>query len=184
MSSRSLEPCRLVARALTNTSPVIVLAKIRRLKLLKELFATVLMSPFVKLECVDRGKEDGAEDVVEIERGIKEGWIQPVNLNKEETRRARELMDEARIGLGEAEALVLAKSRNATAVLDDKEARAIAQSWELRCTGTLMVLYEGFVKDLINYDELIEDLAKLTRIMWVSTDVITDIIRRAREVKK
>jgi len=122
--------------------------------------------------------------VVEIERGIKEGWIQPVNLNKEETRRARELMDEARIGLGEAEALVLAKSRNATAVLDDKEARAIAQSWELKCTGTLMVLYEGFVKDLINYDELIEDLAKLTRIMWVSTDVITDIIRRAREVKK
>jgi predicted nucleic acid-binding protein len=79
---------------------------------------------------------------------------------------------------------VLARSRNALAVLDDKEARAIAKSWNLEYTGTLMVLYEAFERGLVSYDELVEDLAKLTRIMWVSTDVITDIIRRARKVRK
>jgi len=47
-----------------------------------------------------------------------------------------------------------------------------------------MVLYEAFAKNLIGYDELVEDLAKLTKIMWISTDVITGIIRRAKEVKK
>ncbi|MCJ7505393.1 hypothetical protein MUP05_02820 [Candidatus Bathyarchaeota archaeon] len=88
------------------------------------------------------------------------------------------------IGMGEAETLVLARSRNALAVLDDKEARAIAKSWNLEYTSTLMVLYEAFAKNLIGYDELVEDLAKLTKIMWISTDVITDIIRRAKEVKK
>jgi predicted nucleic acid-binding protein len=86
--------------------------------------------------------------------------------------------------MGEAETLVLARSRNALAVLDDKEARAIAKSWNLEYTSTLMVLYEAFAKNLIGYDELVEDLAKLTKIMWISTDVITDIIRRAKEVKK
>jgi predicted nucleic acid-binding protein len=93
-------------------------------------------------------------------------------------------MDRARIGLGEAEALVLAKSRNALALLDEKEARAIAKGWNLRYAGTLMVLYEAFEKQLMSYDELLEDLAKLTRVMWISTDVITELIRRARKLKK
>jgi len=168
----------------TNTSPVIVLARIRRLRLLKELYGVVLMSPSVKMECIDRGREVGVSDMLEIENGIKEGWIQLAILGKEEMREAKGLEEGARIGRGEAEALALAKTRNALVVLDDKEARAIAKSWELKCMGTLIVLYEGFVKDLISHDELVEDLAKLTKIMWVSTDVITDIIRRAREVKK
>jgi predicted nucleic acid-binding protein len=166
--------------AVTNTSPVIILARIERLRLLKELHGAILMSPAVRMECIDRGREVGATDVMAMEKGIKEGWIQLVNLDKEEAREARRLTDEARIGMGEAEALVLAKSRNALAVLDDKEARAIAKGWNLKYTSTLMVLYEAYVKDLISYDELVEDLAKLTRIMWISTDVITEIIRRAR----
>jgi len=169
---------------ITNTSPMIILARIERLQLLKELYETILMSPAVKVECIDKGREAGATDVVAMENGIKQGWIQLVNLDKEEMREARRLMDEVRIGMGEAETLVLARSRNALAVLDDKEARAIAKSWNLEYTSTLMVLYETFAKNLIDYDELVEDLAKLTKIIWISTDVITDIIRRAKEVKK
>jgi predicted nucleic acid-binding protein len=168
----------------TNTSPVIVLAKIRRLRLLRELYGTVLMSPSVKVECVDKGNEAGAGDVLEIENGIREDWIQLVTLTKDEVRGAEGLMDRARIGPGEAEALVLAKGRNALALLDEKEARAIAKGWNLRYAGTLMVLYEAFEKQLMSYDELFEDLAKLTRVMWISTDVITELIRRARKLKK
>lgn len=51
-------------------------------------------------------------------------------------------------------------------------------------TGTVTVLYEAFVKKLISYDELIEDLTKLTRVMWISTDVITEVIRRAKKAIK
>ncbi len=142
------------------------------------------MSPFVRAECIDRGREIGATDALEIEGGIREGWIQLVDLNKEEIWEAKKLIDETKIGTGEAEALVLAASRNTLAVLDDKEARAIAKSRSLKYTSTLMVLYEAFEKDLISYDELIDNLAKLTKIMWISTDVVAEIIRRAREVKK
>jgi len=69
-------------------------------------------------------------------------------------------------------------------ILDDKEARAISKSWDLECTSTVIVLYEAFVKGLVSYDELVEDLSKLTRVMWISTDVITEVIRRAREVRR
>jgi len=170
--------------AVTNTSPVILLARIGRLRLLRELYGSVLMSPFVKAECLDKGRETGAIDVPEIESGIAEGWVQLVSLDKEETREAKRLLDEARIGQGEAEALALSKRRHALAVLDDKEARAIAKAWNLEYTSTVMVLFEAFKREVISYDELVEGLAKLSGIMWISTDVITEAIRRAKEVRR
>lgn len=170
--------------AVTNTSPVILLARIGRLGLLRELYGHVLMPPFVKTECIDRGREAGAVDVPEIESGIAEGWIQLATLNKGEIRETARLSADAKIGQGEAEALVLAMRSRALVVLDDKEARAIAKGRSLEHTSTVMVLFEAFKEEAISYDELVDDLAKLTSIMWISTDVIAEMIRRAKEVKR
>lgn len=168
----------------SNTSPIIALAKIGRLRLLRTLYGTVLISPFVKVEGVDRGKELGAPDALEIEGAINEGGIKVARLTREQNMRIRGLVTEARIGFGEAGALTLARDKGLMAILDDKEARAIAKSWNLEYTSTIMVLYEAFVKNLISYDELIEDLAKLTRVMWIDTDVITEVIRRAKMARR
>lgn len=148
------------------------------------MYGTILMSPFVKVETIDKGKELGATDVKEIEKAVQEGWLKLVTISKEQTKKTNRLVMEARIGMGEAEALILAKDGKSFAILDDKEARAIAKSWGVEYTSTVMVLYEAFVKGLINYDELVEDLSKLTKIMWISTDVITEIIKKARKVRK
>jgi predicted nucleic acid-binding protein len=168
----------------SNTSPIVALAKIGRLELLRDLYGTVFISPFVKVESVDKGKELGASDALEIERAISENWIKISKLTRKQSQNIRRLVAETRIGLGEAQALTLAKDKGMIVILDDKEARAIAKSWNLKYTSTVMVLYEAFVKNLINYDELIEDLAKLAKVMWISTDVITDIIKRAKKVIK
>jgi predicted nucleic acid-binding protein len=166
----------------SNTSPVIALAKIGRLKLVKDLYGTILISPFVKAESVDKGKELGAPDALEIERAINEGWIKVTKLTKRQNQTMHRLVSEARIGFGEAGALTLAKDKEIPVILDDKEARALAKSWDLERTSTVMVLYEAFAKNLISYDELVEDLVKLTKVMWISTDVITDVIKRAKKV--
>jgi len=166
----------------SNTSPIIALAKIGRLKLLKDLYGTVLISPFVKAECVDKGKNLGAPDALEIERAINEGWIKVIELTRRQNQITQRLISGARVGFGEAGALTLAKDKEIPVILDDKEARALAKSWDLERTSTVMVLYEAFVKNLISYDELVEDLAKLVRVMWISADVITDVIKRAKRV--
>jgi len=168
----------------SNTSPIVALAKIGRLGVLKALYGTLFITRFVKVESVDRGREIGAPDALEIEWAIDEGWIKVGKLTRRQSLKIRRLVDEADIGLGEAGALTLAKDRKMMAILDDKEARAIAKSWNLIYTSTVMVLYEAFVKNLISYDELIEDLAKLAKVMWISTDVITEIIKRAEKVRK
>lgn len=168
--------------ATSNTSPIIALAKIGRLKLLRDLYGTVLVSPYVKVESVEKGKELGAADALEIEKAIDEGWIKVVELTPKQSKSIQRLVAEARIGLGEAGALVLAKEKKIITIIDDKEARAIAKSWNLNYTSTIMVLYEAFVKRLISYDELVEDLAKLARVMWISPDVIAEVIKRAKKV--
>lgn len=168
----------------SNTSPVVLLAKIKKLILLKELYNEVLLPPWVKVECIDRGKEQGATDVVEIEKGVRDGWIKLVQLQGREAELVEELVEGARLGRGEAEALALARFRRMKVVLDDKEARAIAEAWDESYVGTITILFESFVQKLISYGELIEDLTKLGRAMWISPEVITDIIRRANEVER
>jgi len=168
----------------SNTSPIIALAKIGRLKLLKNLYGAVLISPFVKVESVDKGKELGAPDALEIEKAINEEWIKVTELTRRQNQTIQRLVSEARIGFGEAGALTLAKDRGIPVILDDREARALAKSWDLEYMSTVMVLYEAFIRNLVNYDELVEDLAKLTRVMWISIDIITDVIKRARKVVK
>jgi predicted nucleic acid-binding protein len=163
---------------------MIALAKIGRLKMLKDLYGTVIISRFVKIESVDRGNELGATDALEIERAINEGWIKVADLRRRQSQTAQRLVSKAHIGLGEAEALTIARDKKIPIILDDKEARALAKSWGLELTSTVMVLYEAFIKNLISYDELVEDLVKLTRVMWISTDVITEIIKRAKKVVK
>ena len=50
--------------------------------------------------------------------------------------------------------------------------------------GTLIVMYSGYIKGLLTFDDLVDDLNRLTKFMWVSTDVVTEIIKKAKEVKK
>lgn len=150
---------------------------------MKMLYGEVIVTPFVKVECVDRGKEMSAVDVIEIEKGMQEGWIRLETLTRKQRHEAENLLVKTKIGLGEAEALTLARDTKLMVILDDKEARAIARSWNLNYTSTVMLLYQAFVRKLLNYEELIQSLSDLARVMWISADVIMEIIRRAKEAK-
>lgn len=168
----------------SNTSPMIALAQIRRLELVKALYGSVLIPPAVKIECIDRGKAIGAQDVYEIERCLQQGWITVVPLAKNSEREAKQLMARARLGQGEAEAILLARERSVPVILDDAEARAVARSLGLQYLGTLMLPYQAFRREILSREELVEILTGLSRVLWVSPDVIAEILRRAEGRKE
>jgi len=168
----------------SNTSPLIALAKIRRLQLLKDLYGTVVMPPFVKVECIDNGKEIGAPDAYEIEKAVQEGWIKSATLDRKWKTRVNNLMQRAPIGQGEAEALIIAREKGIPVVLDDADARALARALGIEHVGTLMVPYEAVIKGLIRYDALLSILSDLSKVLWVSPAVIAEILRKAEEVRK
>ena len=168
----------------SNTSPLIALAKIRRLQLLKDLYGTVVMPPFVKVECIDNGKEIGAPDAYEIEKAVQEGWIKSATLDRKWKTRVNNLMQRAPIGQGEAEALIIAREKGIPVVLDDADARALARALGIEHVGTLMVPYEAVIKGLIRYNELVSILSDLSKVLWVSPAVIAEILRKAEEVRQ
>lgn len=121
----------------SNSTPLIYLAKIGKLDLLKKLFGKIIMPKAVYEETVVRGLEKGFSDARVIDDGLRDGWmvVRETKPSDKLIRFAPELDD------GEIEALALAEQVKAELVLiDDAAARAIAESIGLRPKGTVFVL--------------------------------------------
>jgi len=117
----------------SNSGPLIALAKIGKLYILKELFGEIIILKAVWNEVIVKGKgKPGAEDVEKAEwikvREVKD-WLSVEVLKGE-------------IEIGEAEAIVLAKELNADLlIMDEKIPRIIAESIGLKVIGSLAILY-------------------------------------------
>ncbi len=170
--------------AVPDASPLIALSKMERLDLLALVHGQVILTPSVWNESVTQGKALGARDAGALERYAQGQPFSRARLTRRELALVNRLRETARIGLGEAEVLAVAKSRNALAVLDEKGARSIAVSLGIPHTGTAGLLFEAFLQRLITYEELAQHLEYLGGILWVSSELLAGILRKAREVEQ
>jgi predicted nucleic acid-binding protein len=119
-----------------------------------------------------------SDDALAIANLIQEGHIRPVDL-KEIT---RGLMSDFRLGPGEAEAIVLARQKNALCATDDGPA--------IRCCKVLGVPFAtaiGFLIALAESGELdvalaLELLSKLERFGRYRARILEDAARRIRDI--
>jgi len=128
----------------SNSSPIIHLAKIGRLDLLQLLFNTIMIPRAVYMECVVEG---GNRPEVELIKNAK--WIRVIEV--ENTNLVKLL--KAQIDEGESETIALALETGADlALLDDYEAREKGKLFGLQVTGTVGILLkarkEGLIKNL------------------------------------
>jgi predicted nucleic acid-binding protein len=116
----------------SNSGPLITLATIGRLDLLKSLFVRIAVPQAVYEEVVIQGQgEPGSKEVAEAE------WIHTVPV---QDRLAVNLLQES-LDMGESEAIVLGQELNARYILlDDALARRKADLIGLSVVGTLGVL--------------------------------------------
>lgn len=134
----------------SNSSPLIYLAKINKLHLLKLLFNKLFIPEEVYAETVVTGKTRNFSDALLIERAVQEGWIEikKTNYNFE----YKEIYD--KIHPGEIEAIKLAKQLNAKLLLiDDASAHTVAKALGLNARGTIYVLLSSYEKKLISKTE-------------------------------
>lgn len=155
----------------SNSDPLIHLAMIGRLDLLKLLFSSVVIPRTVKLEVVDRGKEEGKADAFLIEGEIENGWI----VVEDPGDSAEDIANSAGIDAGEAEAIMLARSRQCPVLIDDLAARRFAAGLVLEVTGSIGVVVRAVKVGLISRDEGLDALEKLARVMWLSVGVYEDV---------
>ena len=119
----------------SDASPLIGLARIGRLDLLRQLYGEALIPEAVRHEIVEAGAgQPGADEVRTAD------WIHPRRVANEPLARALQQTLDA----GEAEAIALALESGADLLLmDERQGRAAAQHLGLSCVGLVGVALEA-----------------------------------------
>jgi len=140
----------------SNATPLIYLAKVGKLELLRKVFGAVLIPEEVKVEVVEKGKELGERDAYTVEKAITEGWLKVL---------ATQSIDiPIQLDPGEIAVLSLAKKLELKEVLvDEASARMAARLLDLKPRGTLFVLLKALSMKEIDIDEFHEILNLMIR---------------------
>lgn len=157
----------------SDATPLIALAKIGKLHILMELFGTIFIPQSVYDEVVTNAVNK--PDSLAISQAA---WIEVrVPENQSQVAYLRADLD-----AGEAEALVLAKEKNADWILlDEVKARFAAEFLGLRYIGTLGILLLAKRKRIIiDVRPLIEDLRG--KSFFISDHVVHSILKKADEI--
>ena len=114
---------------ISNSSPLILYAKIRRLEILREVFGEVLIPPSVYDEIATQGAGRPGAGVV-----AAAPWITRRALT--DSKVAQALLAELDQGEAEAIALTVELGRHAAILVDDRKGRRLARERSLRVVGS------------------------------------------------
>lgn len=164
----------MVQTAVSNATPLIYLAKIGRIGLLKKLFEILLIPEAVHQEVVVKGKELKKKEVTTIIELIEEGFIQIREAKKK-------LKGIETLHRGELEVLSIAKENGIlTVIIDNKEGVEVAKILDLlplRTTALLLILNKN---NELNYEELSDALLDLSREgYFMKTEVFDRLVKEA-----
>jgi len=160
----------------SNATPLVYLARVNKISLLKRLFGIVYVPKEVEVEVVEKGKELGKKDVYIVEKAIKEGWIKVLRTRKVEV--------PIELHPGEVAVLSLAKNIGLREVLvDEVPARVAARLLGLVPRETLFILLGALKVGEIDLNDFLEILNELIgQGFRLREEVYLEAIRRARKI--
>lgn len=162
---------------ISDATPLIYLAKIEKISLLKSLYNTIIISSEIKNEIVDEGKRLKEKDAFLIEKEIKDGFIEVIKVSNY-------IKPVFKIDKGELSILSLAKELSIKDVLiDEKLARIAAKVEGLTPRGTLFVILKNLKLKLINFDDFLRILNSLLEAGFrLKEEVYLKAIEEARKI--
>jgi len=167
-----------MSRVVSNATPLIYLAKIGRMDLLKKVFEEVLIPEEVKVEVVDEGKRLGERDAYIVEKAVRDGWLKVLTVEALEI--------PIKLEQGEVAVLSLAKRQGFREVLvDEVSARTAARLMGLIPRGTVFVLLKALEIEEISLNDFLDALSELVRHGFrLKEEVYLEAVRKAREISK
>lgn len=154
--------------AVSNSGPLIHLAKVNRLDLLFSLFTKVLIPKTVYVEVIEGALKQGHHDARYIQQEIEKGRIEVKSVSNE---LLKEIHNE-NLHEGELEVIALAiEIKDRIILLDDEEARLFASTFNLKVKGTLGIIIDNVHSGNISLNTGKELIKTLNKIMYLSSDV-------------
>lgn len=149
--------------AVSNSTPLIYLAKVGRLNIIEDVFGKVFIPEAVFNEAVVQGKMLKISDAFIIEKAVGD-WILREQVKPEVSTEYRFLDANTKLGLGEKEALKLCKQLNAEFfIVDDREARRVSKILRITPVGTFGVIIQAFRQNSITKNEALKTLDDLIK---------------------
>src|SRR3989338_8730721 len=153
----------------SDSSPLIMLSKIKALELLKKLYGDILMPEEVYNEIVSG--EPYKDEIIYF----KSFKFKVVKVKK---------TLEFGLGKGEESAINLALEKKAILIADDYVARQIAKNLGLKVIGTLSLLLIFLKKRLINYEKFKNLLNELIENNFrISIELYNEVLNEAEKLK-
>lgn len=168
----------------SDATPLIYLARLGKLHLLRDIFSEVQIPPEVKNEVIDRGKEKGYSDAYVLEQALNDGWLISSPLTEENVRRSETLAQMTGTDFGEAQAIILTKQKNEREVLiDESDAREAARRLDLDPRGTIFIILAAIKKGLISKDLGKQMLAELIEVDFhMSASIYRDAFKAIEQL--
>jgi len=134
--------------AVSNSGPLIALAKLKALDLLPRLYDVVYIPQAVYDEAVVEGMRRGYKDAFELSTFLSRvGW-------KPERVLVPQDVDALELDLGEKESIAMAEAKEALLLMDEEKGREEARCRGIKVRGTLGVLVEAYRHELIDESEM------------------------------
>ncbi len=138
----------------SDAGPLIHLAQIGQLQLLKNLFQHVSITAKVKNETVDEGINRGFVDAQIIGKAIHDDYITVENVCEHPSGSIERLVRGENISHADAETLLMAKNKNAELLVDDKVVADLAKMYGIRIWNTWTILLDSLGKGLIEIQDI------------------------------
>lgn len=166
----------------SDAGPLIHLAQISKLHLLKKLFKRVSITTGVKREVVDEGIRLGQTDALAVRKAIEEGWIVIQDIPKAMASAAKRLAEGENLSRSDSETLLLAKKSGAEIILvDEKGLSDLAKMYGLKVWNTWTILLEALSKGFIEISDIKSAINELgERRHKLKTKQATEILEAAK----
>lgn len=167
----------MATQVVSNAGPLIALAKLNLLHLLRDLYGRVHIPRSVYEETVVEGMHQGYEDARTLLLFLEQmGWkpedVDLVAIPAD--------LQQAHLDRGERDTVAMALTLgNALVLADETAAREVARVCGLVVRGSLGILIEAYRRDLIDADQLRLYFAELARRqdIWVNRRLVERLLR-------
>jgi|Deesub1362B_J571_1020462.scaffolds.fasta_scaffold00505_14 hypothetical protein len=159
-----------------DSSPLIYLAKVGKLYLLKELYGSLKLPTSVYIEVVEVGEKKGFEDAIRIKQEIGRFLFvhEPKKTTLDEIVKHLKKFD-FRLGRGEVECVALCLDvKDRIFLSDDEDAKKFAKVYGIEGKGTIYILLKSFKEGHMSKGECIETFEEIVESgLWVNAEVVS-----------
>jgi uncharacterized protein len=145
--------------AISNSSPIIILAKTNNLHLFKNIFDRIIIPQTVYDEIVIKN------DISSIRLKNADYFIITKAPDNQILKSLQTILDK-----GEAEAIALSIELGFVLIIDEKKGRNVAKNYKLKIIGFLGILYLNYQKKYISKEEILQILEQASNFGYRLSD--------------